>query len=74
MTEINKDQPKQHLIQKFNNSLRYLDDTFALNNDDFSTQTKDMQSAELTLNEANINNEHSPILDLDTKLNTKIYN
>ena len=49
MTKISKDPSKQHLIQKFNNTFRYLDDIFALNNDDFSMYTKEIYPAELTL-------------------------
>ena len=74
MTKISKDQSKQHLIQKFNNSFRYLDDILALNNGDFSMYTSEIYPAELTLNKANTNNEHCPFLDLDTNIfNGKVY-
>ena len=78
MTKINKDPSKQHMINKFNNTFRYLDDILALNNDDFSMYTKEIYPVELTLNKANTNNDHCPFLDLDIyitngKLNTKIY-
>ena len=39
MTKISKDTSKQHLIQKFNNTFRYLDDILAFNNDYFSMYT-----------------------------------
>ena len=67
------------MIHKFNNTFRYLDDTLALNNDDFSMYTKEIYPVEITLNKANINNDHCPFIDLDIyiiingKLNTKIY-
>ena len=78
MTKISKDPSKQHLINKFNNTFRYLDDILALNNDDFSMYIKEIYPVELTLNKANTNNDHCPFLDLDIyiingKLNTKIY-
>ena len=78
MTKISKDPSKQHLIQKFNNTFRYSDDIQALNNDDFSMNTKEIYPVELTLNKAITNNDHCPFLDLDIyiinrKLNTKIY-
>ena len=78
MTKISKDPSKQHLINKFNNTFRYLDDILALNNDDFSMYINEIYPVELTLNKANDNNDHCPFLDLDIyiingKLNTKIY-
>ena len=66
------------LIQKSYDTLRYLKDILALNNDDFSIYTEEIYSAELTLNKAITNNEHCPFLDRDIydfkgKLNNKIY-
>ena len=63
MTKISKDPSKQHLIQKFNNTFRYLDDILALNNDDFSMYTKEIYSVELSLNKANTNNDNCPFPD-----------
>ena len=65
MTKISKDSSKQHLIQKFNNTFRYLDDILAINNDDFSMYTKEIYPVELTLNKAYTNNDHCPFFDLD---------
>ena len=78
MAKISKDPSKLHLVDKFNNTFRYLDDILALNNDDFDTYTNEIYPPELTLNKANTNNQHCPFLDLDItvcngKLNTKIY-
>ena len=78
MTKISKDPSKQHLINKFINTFRYLDDILSLNNDDFSMYINEIYPAELILNKANTNNDHCPFLDLDIyitngKLNTKIY-
>ena len=49
MTKISKDTPKQHLIQKNNNTYRYLDDTLALNNDDFSMYIKEIYRSRFLL-------------------------
>ena len=78
MAKISKDPSKLHLVDKFNNTFRYLDDILALNNDDFDRYTNEIYPPELTLNKANTNNQHCPFLDLDItvcngKLNTKIY-
>ena len=78
MTKISKDPSQQHLVDKFNNTFRYLDDILALNNDDFNTYINDIYPAELTLNKANTDNQHCSFLDLDInitngKLETKIY-
>ena len=78
MTNISKDPSKYHLIEKFNNTFRYLDDILSLNNDDFNTYCKDIYPKELTLNKANSNNHHCPFLDINfninnDKLDTKIY-
>lgn len=35
MNNISKDPPKEHIIQKIYNTLRYLGDIFVLNNDNF---------------------------------------
>lgn len=51
MTKVSQDHSKQHLIQKFINTFRYLvHDISAINNEDFSMLTKKIYPAELTLN------------------------
>ena len=55
MTKINKDPSKQHLIQKWNNTFRYLADILAMNNDYFSMYTNGICPAELTLNKVHTN-------------------
>ena len=54
-----------------------MDDSLALNNDDFSMYTKEMYPLEHTLTQANNNNDHCLFLDLNIyiingNLNTKI--
>ncbi len=78
MAKISKDPSKLHLVDKFNNTFRYLDDILALNNDDFVTYTNEIYPPELTLNKVNSNNQHCPFLNLDItvcngKLNTKMF-
>ena len=42
MAKLHKDSTKSDLIEKFNNTHRYLDDIFALNNSDFFMYTSDI--------------------------------
>ena len=53
MVKLHKDPSKSHLIDKFNNTYRYLDDIFSVNNDEFSKYIADIYPKELTLNKAN---------------------
>ena len=78
MAKIHKDPSKQHLVDLFNNTYRYLDDILALNNPEFSNFTDEIYPAELTLIKSNSSSDHTPFLDLDItinqgKLNTKVY-
>ena len=78
MAKIYKDPNKEHLIDVFNNTYRYLDDILALNNPEFSNVMNEIYPKELQLNKANANNDHCPFLDLDITLSngtliTKIY-
>ena len=50
MTRINTDFSKQHLVEKFNNIFKYLDDILALNKYDFNNYTSDVHLVELSLN------------------------
>ena len=51
---IYKGPSKQHLVEKFNNTFRSLEDILALDNNDFNIHTKDIYPVELSLNTANI--------------------
>ena len=78
MAKLHKDSTKSDLIDKFNNTYRYLDDIFALNNSDFFIHTYDIYPRELTLNKANNDSSNCPFLDLDisisqSQLKFKIY-
>ena len=78
MAKIHKDPSKQHLVDLFNNTYRYLDDILALNNPEFSKFTDEIYPAELTLTKSNSSSDYTPFLDLDIsinqgKLNTKVY-
>ena len=76
MARINKDSSKQHLVEKFNNTFRYLDNILALNNDDCNSFTKDKYPVFWTKQILTIN-IGCPFLDLSIlihngKFNTKI--
>jgi len=78
IAKIQKDPTKQDLVDRFNNTYRYLDDILALNNPDFLTYAKEIYPKELTLTKSNNNNDHTPFLDLDLTiehgcLSTKVY-
>ena len=65
------------MLHKFNNTLRYLDDTFAVIILTSKT-VQDIYPTELKLTKSNNNSIHTPFLDLDiklenNKLQTKIY-
>ena len=64
MAKIYKDPNKQHLIDVFNNTYRYLDDILALNNPEFSNVMNEIYPKELQLNKANANNDHCPFFIL----------
>ena len=69
--------PTEHdLVDKFNNTYRYLDDILALNNTDFGNYCQRYLS--LKLCKSNSNSCHTPFLDLDITIEngsliTKIY-
>lgn len=78
MVKLHKDPTKHHLIDIFNNTCRYLDDIFSINNPEFSKYTNEIYPSQLTLNKSNINSNRCPFLDLDIqifqgKLHTQIY-
>lgn len=78
MAKLHKNSSNSDLIDKFNNTYRYLDDIFALNNSDFYLHISDIYPKELTLNKANEDTSNCPFLDLNIsilqgKIKTKIY-
>ena len=78
MEKLFKDNTEHDLLNKFNNTYRYLDDILALNNPDFGNFVKDIYPDELKLVKSNTDNQHTPFLDLDITLDngaliTKIY-
>ena len=78
MAKIFKDPTKVHLLDHFNNTYRYLDDIFSLNNPEFSNYIHEIYPTELILNKSNSTSDHCPFLDLNInivngKLVTKIY-
>ena len=48
---------KQHFVEIFNNTFRYLNDILALNSDDFRIYTNDIYLVGLSLNKVNIDNK-----------------
>ena len=50
MAKLHKDSTKSDLIDKFNNTYRYLDGIFALNNSDFFIHTSGIYPKKLPLN------------------------
>lgn len=78
MAKLQKDPNRQHLIETFNYTYRYLDDILSLNNPTFSNFITEIYPKELTLNKSNLTGDRCPFLDLDLsiingKLHTKIY-
>ena len=56
---------KRHdLIYMFNDSSRYLDDIFSIDNPEFEKFIPDIYPAELQLNKANTSNKETSFLDL----------
>ena len=78
MAKIHKDPSRQHLVDLYNITFRYLDDILALINPEFSKFSDGIYPAKLPFSKSNISSDHSPFLDLDItiiqgKLNTKVY-
>lgn len=78
MAKILKDKSSPELVEQFNQTYRYLDDIFSLNNKDFNSHIDQIYPPELTLNKSNSNDQHCSFLDLNVnicngKLTTKIY-
>ena len=68
MAKLHKDPSRTDLIDKFNNTYRYLEDIFSVNNSDFYRYTSEIYPKELTLNKANNNSLKCTLLDLDVKI------
>ena len=67
------------LIEKFNDTYRYLDDIFTIDNPQFAERIPDIYPRELQLNKANNSDKETSFLDLNIKvigsnINTSLYN
>ena len=56
------------LIDMFNDTSRYLDDIFTIDNPEFEKHIPDIYSAELQLNKANTSDKETSFLDLNIKV------
>ena len=56
------------LIDMFNDTSRYLDDIFTIDNPEFEKQIPDIYPAELRLNKANTSDKETSFLDLNIKV------
>ena len=56
------------LIDMFNDTSRYLDDIFTIDNPEFEKYIPDIYPPELQLNKANTSNKETPFLDLNIKV------
>ena len=66
------------LIDMFNDTSRYIDDIFTIDNPEFEKHTPDIYPAELQLNKANTSDKETSFLDLNIKvigsdINTSVY-
>ena len=66
------------LIDMFNDTSRYLDDIFTIDNPEFEKHIPDIYPAELQLNKANTSDKETSFLDLDIKfigsdIHTSVY-
>ena len=55
------------LIDKFNDTSRYLDDIFTIDNPEFAEHIPDMYARELQLNKANTSDKETFFFDLNYK-------
>ena len=56
------------LIDMFNDTSRYLDDIFTIDNPEFEKHIPDIYPAELQLNKANTSDKETSFLDLNIKI------
>ena len=67
MSDLQKS--KRHdLIDMFNDTSRYLDDIFTIDNPEFEKYIPDIYPAELQLNKANTSDKETSFLDLNIKV------
>ena len=67
LSELHK--PKRHdLIDMFNDTSRYLDDIFTIDDPEFEKYIHDMYQAELQLNKANLSDKETSSVDLNIKV------
>ena len=65
----NLQKSKQYdLIDMFNDTSRYLDDIFTIDNPEFKNQISDIYPTELQLNKANTSDKETSFLDLNIKV------
>ena len=57
-----------NLIDMFNDTSRYLDDIFTIDNPEFEKQIPDIYPTELQLNKANTSDKETSFLDLNIKV------
>ena len=67
MSNLHKSK-RYDLIDMFNDTSRYLDDIFTLDNPEFEKHIPDIYSTELQLNKANTSDKETSFLDLDIKV------
>ena len=67
MSNLHKSK-KLDLVDKFNDSSRYLDDILTIDNPEFEQNISDIYPAELQLNKVNARDKETPFLDLNTKV------
>ena len=67
MSNLHKSK-RYNLIDMFNDTSRYLDDTFTIDNPEFEKHIPDIYPRELQLNKANTSDKETSFLDLNIKV------
>ena len=67
MSDLHKSK-RHNLIDMFNDTSRYLDDIFTIDNTEFEKYIPDIYPAELRLNKANTSDKETSFLDLNIKV------
>ena len=78
MSNLHKSKPYD-LIDMLNDTYRYLDDIFTIDNPEFEKHIPDIYPTELQLNKANTSDKETSFLDLNIKVigsevHTSVYN